>query len=87
MYYTTRQLTLMCQQKDKICPRCLAKFECRVGDITRCQCYTIKLDDAERDFLSQSYNDCLCADCMLALRMAYHQAQNEIRLKQFFGQR
>jgi len=77
----------MCKHENKTCPRCHTLFECRVGDITKCQCYTVKLNDAERDFLARTYNDCLCAECMKAVRTAWNQAQKEIRLKQFFGAR
>ena len=77
----------MCKHENKTCPRCQALFECKVGDITKCQCYSVKLNDAERDFLANSYNDCLCAGCIEAVRTAYHQAQKEIVLKQFPGTR
>ena len=77
----------MRKHEDKVCPRCHASFECKVGDITKCQCYTVKLNEAERDFLARTYNDCLCASCMQAVRSAYNQAQKEIQLKQAFGLR
>ncbi|MEO6314205.1 MAG: cysteine-rich CWC family protein [Chitinophagaceae bacterium] len=77
----------MCKHEDKNCPRCNAAFECKVGDITKCQCYTVQLNDAERDFLTRAYTDCLCADCMKLVRAAYHQAQQDIQLKQLFGLR
>jgi Cysteine-rich CWC len=77
----------MCKHEDKTCPRCHSVFECKVGDITKCQCYTVKLNEAERDFLSRTYADCLCASCIQAARTAYHQAQKEIELKQAFGLR
>ena len=73
--------------ENKICPRCNSNFECKVGDITKCQCYTIKLNDAERDFLSRNYADCLCADCIKEIRTAYNQAQQEKHLKQVSGMR
>jgi len=57
----------MCKHETKICPRCRSAFECRVGDITRCQCYTVKLSDAARDLLARNYSDCLCADCIKAV--------------------
>jgi Cysteine-rich CWC len=77
----------MSKHEDKTCPRCHSGFECRVGDITKCQCYAVKLNDAERDFLARTYNDCLCANCMQAERTAYHQVQKEISLKRFSGLR
>jgi hypothetical protein len=77
----------MCKHENSICPRCTASFACRAGDISKCQCYTVRLIDVERDFLARGYTDCLCADCILAVRTAYNQAQLEIQLKQAFGLR
>lgn len=54
----------VCKHENKTCPRCSVVFECKVGDITRCQCYSVKLNDVQRDFLSHHYADCLCAACM-----------------------
>jgi Cysteine-rich CWC len=77
----------MHKHENKTCPRCHSLFECKVGDITNCQCYAVKINDAERDFLARTFNDCLCAACIQAVRTAYHQAQQEIQLKQAFGLR
>ena len=57
--------------ENKICPRCHSNFECKVGDITKCQCYTVKLNDAEREFLARTYNAIASADwyCSLAYRI------------------
>ena len=57
-----------CKHETKTCPRCSAVFECKVGDITKCQCYTVRLNDAERDFIARNYTDCLCAACMGLVR-------------------
>lgn len=65
----------MCRHEDKNCPRCGAAFECKASDITRCQCYTVQLNDAERDFLARMYNDCLCAGCLATLITASKQAK------------
>lgn len=62
----------MCKHEEKPCPRCNNPFECKVGDVTHCQCYTIKLSDAERDFIARKFSDCLCANCMRDLRAEYH---------------
>ncbi|MEP7280216.1 MAG: cysteine-rich CWC family protein [Bacteroidota bacterium] len=77
----------MCKHENKTCPRCHSVFECRLGDITKCPCYTVQLDNAERDFLAGSWSDCLCTSCMQALRTVFSQANNEKRLKQLFGNR
>ena len=72
----------MCKHESKSCPRCRAAFECRVGDISKCQCYPIVLTDAERDFIARQYADCLCADCIREARAAYHRLLREQQLKQ-----
>lgn len=55
----------MLRHEDKYCPRCGNLFECKVGDIANCQCNSIKIPEATRDFiLTTSYNDCLCCKCM-----------------------
>jgi hypothetical protein len=77
----------MSKHESKTCPRCSTLFECRLGDITKCQCYGIKLTDAERDYMGRQFSDCLCTVCMTELRTAYNQVQQEIQLKQFFGLR
>ncbi|HSC37208.1 MAG TPA: cysteine-rich CWC family protein [Chitinophagaceae bacterium] len=72
----------MCKHEVKACPRCKTVFECKVGDISKCQCYPVPLTDAERDFIARQYIDCLCADCIREARAAYHQALRDKQLKQ-----
>ncbi|MFY0254016.1 cysteine-rich CWC family protein [Chitinophaga sp. 30R24] len=55
------------------CPRCKQTFECRVGTILRCQCQNVVLTDEERTFIRQQYNECLCANCLRQLKIAYQQ--------------
>jgi len=52
----------------KTCPRCLFVFECRADDITKCQCYAVKLTGKQREQLARRYTGCLCVACMLAVR-------------------
>ena len=59
-------------QPPKQCPRCKNDFECRVDDISQCQCSAVTLTDEERLYLSQHYNDCLCAKCMVELQSQYN---------------
>lgn len=58
----------MPQHEAKACPRCGNIFECKAGDITQCQCYSIQLGIEERAFIEERYKDCLCADCLLQLK-------------------
>jgi hypothetical protein len=58
----------MCKHEEKSCPRCQAPFECKVGDITQCQCYGVNLSAEERIFIENKYNDCLCRKCLDELK-------------------
>lgn len=54
--------------ESKNCPRCAQPFECKVGNIAECQCYGITFEDTEKAFIDEQYTDCLCRDCLLAIR-------------------
>jgi len=58
----------MCTHEEKYCPRCNKAFECRVGNITRCQCYGITLSDVERAYTESLFSDCLCRACLLQVK-------------------
>lgn len=60
----------------KSCPRCHAAFECKVGNVAECQCNGISFSDAEKDYIAQSYADCLCRKCLLEIG-------HEMRVKHF----
>ena len=60
----------------KSCPRCTAAFECKVGNVTACQCDGIIFNDTEKDYIARNYADCLCRKCLLEIR-------HEMRLKSF----
>ncbi|MEP7163409.1 MAG: cysteine-rich CWC family protein [Ferruginibacter sp.] len=57
----------MCRHEDKYCPRCNRLFECKVGNISQCQCNNIKLPEAVAAFIDRQYNDCLCLKCLQEL--------------------
>lgn len=51
--------------QEKSCPRCGAKFICRHNDdILKCQCATVQLTPEARQYISENYTDCLCANCL-----------------------
>ena len=52
----------------KTCPRCGRAFECKPADVPNCQCGTVELDNATRTVLAERYRDCLCADCLRAVK-------------------
>ncbi len=61
----------MCGEEYKSCPRCHAPFECRAGSISRCQCSSVELDNAERAYIREQYEDCLCTHCLIELKAQY----------------
>ncbi|MEK7225877.1 MAG: cysteine-rich CWC family protein [Bacteroidota bacterium] len=63
----------MCAHETKKCPRCGYAFECKPGNITQCQCYTVALSQEQRSYIEQRYSDCLCRDCL-------HYLSNELNL-------
>lgn len=52
----------------KYCPRCHSTFECKAGSISLCQCSKIILNEREKEYLNQNYNDCLCAACLREIK-------------------
>lgn len=56
----------------KVCPRCGATFECLHGDILSCHCAGVSLNAAQRTYLKESYPDCLCHDCLNAVKAGFY---------------
>jgi hypothetical protein len=65
-------LNSMPVHEQKHCPRCNKLFECKVGDVTRCQCNNLKLGDEVQAFIGLKYQDCLCIDCLQTLQNKYN---------------
>ena len=55
------------KHENKLCPRCGARFECKVGDITRCQCYGLVFTETQERAIRLQYDDCLCRACLEAI--------------------
>lgn len=55
----------------KCCPMCKSKFECKPDNISQCQCSEIIPSSDEQMFISDKYDDCLCADCLLEMKKIY----------------
>ena len=68
----------MCKHEEKNCPRCENPFECKVGDISHCQCNSIKLNEGESKFIAEKFIDCLCAACMKVMKSEYNILQREM---------
>lgn len=54
----------MRKHEEKVCVRCRASFTCKAGDIANCQCNQVRLSAEAQEFLSNSYFDCLCRNCL-----------------------
>lgn len=48
----------------KQCPRCGARFECKVDDLRNCDCVAIKVAQPVLKTLQNRYSDCLCPNCL-----------------------
>ena len=57
----------MDKHEEKSCPKCQKPFICKMGDITNCQCNTVTLTPDATHFLSKTYFDCLCRDCLVKI--------------------
>ncbi|MEN1786340.1 MAG: cysteine-rich CWC family protein [Bacteroidota bacterium] len=75
----------MPKHEEKFCPRCGTKFECKVGSILLCQCSTVVLNERERKFISERYDDCLCAKCMQELKIEFQNKKLKSRISSILG--
>jgi len=75
----------MVKHEEKHCPHCNTRFECKVGSIVLCQCTAVTLDEKERDYLREKYDDCLCANCMKKVKAEYHNQLFKNKLKAILG--
>ena len=53
----------------KNCPKCGVSFECKVNDVTNCQCYGVNLNEKQRDFVKTNFGDCLCRKCLEEIKI------------------
>ncbi len=51
-------------QKTKVCPSCKKNFECNVAWIENCECATVTLTDAQRNYIAENFSNCLCVGCL-----------------------
>lgn len=58
----------MSLHESKQCPRCHSPFECKVGNISQCQCSGISLSDEEKRQIALNYTDCLCRNCLIEIQ-------------------
>ena len=75
----------MYKHEDKYCPRCEILFECKVGNILQCQCHGILMNNEEQQYIFKQYSDCLCFNCIVALRKEFNTAKFNTNIKNSFG--
>lgn len=56
------------------CERCNARIECKANSFTKCQCSEVQLTLNELEYISDCYDGCLCAACLLELQQEYQQS-------------
>lgn len=75
----------MCRHEDKYCPRCGIAFECKVGNITQCQCYGISVNIEEQQYISKQFSDCICFSCIKTLRAEFNTGKFTTQIKKHPG--
>lgn len=68
----------MPQHETETCPRCKKSFECKVGNITACQCSSVQISYEEKVYIESKYISCLCAQCLKDLQFEYKLYRNHI---------
>lgn len=68
----------MTEPQIKICQRCQTSFDCRMNDITNCQCNSIVISEAGNDFLKKTKYDCLCKNCLSDINQLTEMAKNQV---------
>jgi len=70
----------MATHEPKSCPRCEQPFECKPGNITECQCFGLSFTEEEKDYIRDVSSDCLCRNCLQALKQEYRYEATRQRL-------
>ncbi len=55
------------------CERCKTPFECKANSFTKCQCSKVQLTLNETQYVSENYEGCLCASCLLKVQQEYRE--------------
>lgn len=56
----------------KICPRCQKSFGCREDRTDLCSCTRIYVASGVRDYIKDTYESCLCPDCLKETSRSFH---------------
>lgn len=62
------------------CERCGAKIECKANSFTKCQCSEVQLTLNELEHISNQYEECLCANCLVILQQEYQHLKADTTL-------
>ncbi|MEJ7694895.1 cysteine-rich CWC family protein [Daejeonella sp.] len=54
-----------------LCERCSKPVVCKANSYFQCQCSQVQLSLNELQFVSESFEKCLCADCLNELKLEY----------------
>jgi hypothetical protein len=55
------------------CDRCGISIECKANSFSKCQCSVVQLNLNEVQYISENYEGCMCAACLLALQSEYRE--------------
>ena len=55
------------------CDRCGKRIECKANSYTKCQCSVVQLTINEVQYISENYEGCMCAGCLLELQVEYRE--------------
>lgn len=69
------------KHESKECPRCKARFICKLGDVSNCQCSGIKMSADEQNHVAEKYGDCLCCSCLKEEQHSYALDKFNARIK------
>ncbi|MBD3748250.1 MAG: cysteine-rich CWC family protein [Sphingobacteriales bacterium] len=56
------------------CERCGDKIECKANNYTQCQCAQVSLNLNELQYISENYEECMCAHCLEELAKEYRES-------------
>jgi len=54
------------------CERCGKGMVCKANANMKCQCSTVPLNLNETQYISEQYDGCLCAGCLVELKEEYN---------------
>ncbi len=63
--------SLMTKHEIIRCERCGKSMECKANAFTKCQCSKVPLNLNEVQYISENYEGCMCAGCLVELKEEY----------------